>query len=116
MINCQSLTLRYGDLAAVQDLSLQVETGEICVLLGPNGAGKSTTLKMLTGLLTPTSGTVSVLGQPPREVKIRTGVLPENLGLFEDLAVHEHLSLTADVYGQRSWHQKVVPTCCSWFC
>ena len=58
MIHCQSLTLRYGDLAAVQDLNLQVEPGEICVLLDPNGAGKSTTLKMLTGLLTPTSGTV----------------------------------------------------------
>ena len=102
MISCQSLTMRYGDQVAVHDLNLNVDRGEICVLLGPNGAGKSTTLKMLTGLLTPTSGVAAVCGLPPKEAKARVGVLPEDLGLFDDLTVHEHLSLTADVYGLKA--------------
>jgi ABC-2 type transport system ATP-binding protein len=103
MISCRNLTRRYGDFTAVDNLNLEVETGAICVFLGPNGAGKSTTVKMLTGLLPPTSGTVEVCGLNPSanpvELKQRIGVLPEDLGLFDDLTVEEHLQLTGAVYG-----------------
>jgi ABC-2 type transport system ATP-binding protein len=103
MISCRNLTRRYGDFTAVDGLNLEVAAGAICIFLGPNGAGKSTTVKMLTGLLAPTSGTVKVCGLDaaanPRELKRRIGVLPEDLGLFDDLTVEEHLLLTGAVYG-----------------
>ena len=103
MISCRQLTRRFGTVAAVKSLSLDVAKGTICAFLGPNGAGKSTTVKMLSGLLAPTSGRATVCGfdvaAHPLEVKRRIGVLPENLGLFDDLTLEEHLRLTADVYG-----------------
>jgi len=103
MISCRNLTRRFGDFTAVDNLNLEVDTGAICVFLGPNGAGKSTTVKMLTGLLAPTSGTVEVGGLDAAanagELKRRIGVLPEDLGLFDDLTVEEHLHLTGAVYG-----------------
>jgi ABC-2 type transport system ATP-binding protein len=87
----------------VNDLSLEVARGTICAFLGPNGAGKSTTVKMLSGLLTPTSGEARVCGfnvaTQPLEVRRHIGVLPENLGLFDDLTIKEHLALTARIYG-----------------
>jgi ABC-2 type transport system ATP-binding protein len=105
MITCRNLTRRFGDFTAVDGLNLEVARGAICAFLGPNGAGKSTTVKMLTGLLAPTSGTVEVDGldvvSHPLEIKRRIGVLPEDLGLFDDLTVEEHLLLTGDVYGLR---------------
>lgn len=103
MISCQNLTRRFGKFTAVDGLTLSVDRGAICACLGPNGAGKSTTVKMLTGLLQPTSGTATVCGydatSPSGEVRKHIGVLPEDLGLFDDLSVEEHLRLTADVYG-----------------
>jgi ABC-2 type transport system ATP-binding protein len=103
MIAARELTRRFGDFTAVDRLTFQVAAGAICAFLGPNGAGKSTTVKMLTGLLAPTSGSVEVCGidvaTHPIEVKRRIGVLPEDLGLFDDLTVEEHLLLTGDVYG-----------------
>jgi ABC-2 type transport system ATP-binding protein len=103
MISCRNLTRRFGDFTAVNGLTLEVDAGAICAFLGPNGAGKSTTVKMLTGLLTPTSGAASVAGLNPAanplELKRRIGVLPEDLGLFDDLTVEEHLLLTGDIYG-----------------
>lgn len=93
MISCRDLTRRFGDFTAVDRLTLEVAPGTICAFLGPNGAGKSTTVKMLTGLLAPTSGEVSVAP------KNRIGVLPEDLGLFDDLTVWEHLELCGDMYG-----------------
>ena len=103
MISCRNLTRRFGDFTAVNGLTLDVEAGAICAFLGPNGAGKSTTVKMLTGLLPPTSGEASVAGlnpaASPLELKRRIGVLPEDLGLFDDLTVEEHLLLTGDIYG-----------------
>jgi ABC-2 type transport system ATP-binding protein len=105
MITCRNLTRRFGDFTAVDGLNLEVARGAICAFLGPNGAGKSTTVKMLTGLLAPTSGAVEVDGldvvSHPLEIKRRIGVLPEDLGLFDDLTVEEHLLLTGDVYGLR---------------
>jgi ABC-2 type transport system ATP-binding protein len=103
MISCRDLTRRFGDFTAVDRLNLDVAPGAICAFLGPNGAGKSTTVKMLTGLLKPTSGSVTVCGldvaSHALEIKRRIGVLPEDLGLFDDLTVEEHLLLTGDVYG-----------------
>src|SRR5476649_526685 len=103
MISCRNLTRRFGDFTAVNGLTLDVPAGAICAFLGPNGAGKSTTVKMLTGLLAPTSGDVEVCGldvtAKPIELKRRIGVLPEDLGLFDDLTVEEHLLLTGSVYG-----------------
>ncbi len=103
MISCRKLTRRFGDLTAVDNLNFEIDTGAVCAFLGPNGAGKSTTVKMLTGLLPPSSGDVEVCGLNVRlqatELKRRIGVLPEDLGLFDDLTVEEHLSLTGSVYG-----------------
>ena len=102
MIACRDLTCRYGEFVAVDRLNLEVASGSICAFLGPNGAGKSTTVKMLTGLIAPTSGSATVAGfdvaRDALELKRRIGVLPENLGLFDDLTVEEHLNLTGAVY------------------
>ena len=103
MISCRHLTRRFGDFTAVDDLNFEVAPGALCAFLGPNGAGKSTTVKVLTGLLPPSSGEVEVCGLNAQtealELKRRIGVLPEDLGLFDDLTVEEHLLLTARVYG-----------------
>ncbi len=103
MISCRDLTRRFGEFVAVDGLTIQVPKGSICAFLGPNGAGKSTTVKMLTGLLQPTSGVVTVCGldvaKNAAAIKRRIGVLPEKLGLFDDLTVEEHLALTSEVYG-----------------
>ena len=84
MILCRNLTRRFGEFTAVDNLNFEVAAGAICAFLGPNGAGKSTTVKMLTGLLAPTSGSVEVCGinaqADPLELKRRIGVLPEDLG------------------------------------
>ncbi len=102
-ILCQQLCARFGERIAVDNLSLTVPAGEVCALLGPNGAGKSTSVKMMTGLLRPSSGSVSVAGfdvtTQPIEVKRRIGVLPEHLGLFDALTVREHLHMTGPIYG-----------------
>jgi ABC-2 type transport system ATP-binding protein len=103
MISARQLTRQFGDHLAVNSLNLEIQTGEICALIGPNGAGKSTTVKMLTGLLAPTSGQAIVCGidvaKDPLSVKRISGVLPENLGLFDALTVEEHLDLTGAVCG-----------------
>lgn len=103
MISCCQLAKKFGTVTAVSSLSLEVAKGTICAFLGPNGAGKSTTVKMLSGLLAPTSGRAAVCGfdvaTHPLEVKRRIGVLPESLGLFDDLTIEEHLLLTAQIYG-----------------
>ena len=83
------LTRRFGNLTAVDAIDLRVEPGQFFGFLGPNGAGKSTTIKMLTGLLAPTSGRMQILGLDfaarPLEVKRQVGVVPEGMGLFERL-------------------------------
>jgi ABC-2 type transport system ATP-binding protein len=103
LISCRGLTKRFGEFTAVDAISLEVAPGTICACLGANGAGKSTTVRMLTGLLKPTSGEATVCGldvaRDSLELRRQIGVLPEDLGLFEDLSVEEHLRLTADVYG-----------------
>lgn len=98
-----NLVRRFGDFAAVDNVNLRVERGGFFGFLGPNGAGKSTTIKMLTGLLAPTSGRIRVLGRDlavePLEVKRRIGVVPEDLNLFERLTGAEMLTFTGRLYG-----------------
>src|SRR5262245_51367989 len=97
-VETNGLTRQFGALRAVDAINLLVERGTFYGFLGPNGAGKSTTIKMLTGLLAPTSGAIRILGedvsQPERalEVKRRVGVVPENLSLFENLTAREYLT------------------------
>ena len=97
------LVRRFGDFTAVDHINLRVRRGSFFGFLGPNGAGKSTTIKMLTGLLGPTSGKMLVLGRDleaePLEVKRRIGVVPEDLNLFERLTGAEMLAFTGRMYG-----------------
>jgi ABC-2 type transport system ATP-binding protein len=102
-IATDKLTRKFGELTAVDGVDLQVESGQFFGFLGPNGAGKSTTIKMLTGLLVPTTGRVSLLGmdfaQHPVEVKRQIGVVPEGMGLFERLTAPEYLEFVGRMYG-----------------
>src|SRR5271169_3415009 len=97
-VTTTGLTRRFGDFTAVQDVNLAVAPGRFYGFLGPNGAGKSTTIKMLTGLLAPSSGSIRILGEDPSdpkkaiEVKRRVGVVPENLGLYDNLTAWEYLT------------------------
>ncbi|MDQ3472789.1 MAG: ABC transporter ATP-binding protein [Acidobacteriota bacterium] len=97
------LVRQFGDFTAVDHINLNVRRGSFFGFLGPNGAGKSTTIKMLTGLLAPTSGKMLVLGRDlevePLEVKRRIGVVPEDLNLFERLTGAEMLAFTGRMYG-----------------
>src|SRR6185312_3736066 len=100
------LVKQFADFVAVDHINLRVNRGSFFGFLGPNGAGKSTTIKMLTGLLAPSSGSLSVLGLDitthPMEVKRRIGVVPEDLNLFERLTGAEMLSFTGRMYGLRA--------------
>ena len=102
-ISLSHVTKRFGDKTAVSDLSLDVEAGAFVGLLGRNGAGKSTTLKMLTGLLAPTSGTITLLGMSfeaqPIEIKKRIGVMPEDMALLEMLTGPQYLRFVGRMYG-----------------
>jgi ABC-2 type transport system ATP-binding protein len=100
MISCRGLTKTFGSFRAVSGASFQVKAGSVCALLGPNGAGKSTVVKMLTGLLRPSSGAAEVCGFPIDKPALKgiAGVLPESLALFDALTIDEHLELTGAVY------------------
>src|SRR5262245_35328596 len=99
----EKLTRRFGELTAVDGIDLQVTAGQFFGFLGPNGAGKSTTIKMLTGLLVPTSGRMELLGidfaANPVEAKKQIGVVPEGMGLFERLTGAEYLRFVGRMYG-----------------
>src|SRR5579864_9335668 len=102
-ISTQGLTRRFGELVAVDDVNLRVAPGQFFGFLGPNGAGKSTTIKMLTGLLAPSSGRIEILGidlnAHPVEVKRQIGVVPEGMALFGRLSGAEFLSFAGRMYG-----------------
>ena len=102
-IATEHLTRLFGDLVAVQDVNLRVASGQFFGFLGPNGAGKSTTIKMLTGLLAPTSGRMQILGidltQDSVEVKRQIGVVPEGMALFGRLTGSEYLNFVGRMYG-----------------
>jgi ABC-2 type transport system ATP-binding protein len=103
VIEVQHLTKRYGRVTAVEDVSFRVERGEILGFLGPNGAGKTTTMRILTGVLPPTSGTAKVCGfdvfEHPLEVKKRIGYLPENPPVYTDMTVRAYLRFVAAIKG-----------------
>src|SRR5271166_2775041 len=99
----EHLTRRFGQLVAVNDVNLRVAPGQFFGFLGPNGAGKSTTIKMLTGLLAPSSGRMEILGVDltanPVEVKRQIGVVPEGMALFGRLTGAEYLNFVGRMYG-----------------
>jgi ABC-2 type transport system ATP-binding protein len=102
MIVCQNLTKQFGELTAVKDMSFSVAEGELFGFLGPNGAGKTTTIKMITGLLRPTSGR-ALIGEfdveaQPLEAKRLFGYIPDNPFLYEKLTGREYLAFMADLY------------------
>ncbi|MBO5908432.1 MAG: ATP-binding cassette domain-containing protein [Clostridia bacterium] len=101
MIKVKNLSKKYGSHVAVSDVSFTVNDGEILGFLGPNGAGKSTTMNILTGYLSPTSGTVSIDGydilENPNEAKMRIGYLPEQPPLYLDMTVKEYLGFIYDL-------------------
>ncbi len=103
MVEIQGLTRKFGNFVAVNNLNLQVPRGTIFGFLGPNGAGKSTTVKVLTGILTPSAGDAVIDGlsirTSPTELKRRIGVLPEDLALFELLTIWEHLEMCGAIHG-----------------
>lgn len=103
MIELVQVTKRYGDLLAVNALDLQVREGEIIGIVGHNGAGKSTTLKMIAGLIAPTSGAVRVLGcdmaKESTTAKRDMGYLPEENPLYENMTAREYLTFFSELYG-----------------
>ena len=101
MIEIKNLTKRYGQIKAVNDISLTIKKGEILGFLGPNGAGKSTTMNILTGYLAATSGTVTIDGfdimDSPQEAKKLIGYLPELPPLYQDMTVNEYLKFISEL-------------------
>jgi ABC-2 type transport system ATP-binding protein len=105
VIRLAGLTKRYGKFTAVDGIDLEVPRGELVGLLGPNGAGKTTTLRMIAGILRPTSGTVLVGGvdiqQHPLEAKARLGYIPDRPFVYDKLTGGEFLRFAAALYGQQ---------------
>ena len=105
VIRARGLSKRFGELTAVDGLDLTVNKAEVFGFLGPNGCGKSTTIRMLCGLLLPSSGEIEVLGyQIPRdaeELKRRIGYMTQKFSLYEDLTVAENLEFLAAIQGLR---------------
>ncbi|MBI2188008.1 MAG: ABC transporter ATP-binding protein [Acidobacteria bacterium] len=101
MISVRHLTKRFGSHVAVDDVSFEVTPGEVLGFLGPNGAGKTTTMRMITGFLPPSQGSVVIDGRPlleePIEAKRRIGYLPENPPLYPELTVRQYLHFVAEI-------------------
>ena len=109
-VKAEKLTKRFGDFTAVNGVSFAIEQGEIFGLLGPNGAGKSTTFKMMCGLLTPTSGTCSVVGlnfrDAPGKARGRLGYMAQKFSLYGNLTILQNLRFFSGSYGLRGKRQK----------
>ena len=103
LVRVERLTKRYGSAAAVDGISFDLQAGEIFGFLGPNGAGKTTTIKMLTGLVRPTSGSARICGydivERPLDAKRIIGYVPDEPNLYGKLTAYEFLRFVADVYG-----------------
>jgi ABC-type multidrug transport system, ATPase component len=104
LIDAEDLTKKFGDLTAVDNLTLHVNEGEVFGFLGPNGAGKTTTIRMLCCLISKTSGEASIagydIGDPEDSLKIRRiiGLLPENMGLYDDMSAYDNLDFYGKLY------------------
>ncbi len=103
MIQVKNLTKYYSDLCAVDQISLDIQQKEILGILGPNGAGKTTMMRMLTGFLQPTAGSIHVkdysIDEHPLEIKKILGYLPESAPLYHDMLVYDYLNYVADIRG-----------------
>jgi len=107
-VEVNSLSKQFGDFTAVDGVSFAIPAGQIFGFLGPNGAGKTTTIRMLLGLLRPTSGAATVLGfdvaRQPEEVRKRIGYMSQRFSLYQDLTVSENLDFYGRTYGVRGEH------------
>jgi ABC-2 type transport system ATP-binding protein len=103
VIVVEHLTRHFGDFVAVNDVSFEVQPGEVVGYLGPNGSGKTTTFRMLLGMLNPTHGRASVLGfdvhREPEQVRARVGYMSQKFAIYDDLTVWENLQFYGGVYG-----------------
>ncbi len=103
MIHVEALSKYYGDFCAVNQINFDIEKGEILGLLGPNGAGKTTTLRMLTGFIHPTSGSIRVkdldIDEDTLEIKKILGYLPESAPLYHDMLVYDYLTFVSEIRG-----------------
>jgi ABC-2 type transport system ATP-binding protein len=111
VIEARDLTKRFGDVTAVDGVSFTIGNGEIYGILGPNGSGKTTTIRMLCGIMRPTSGTAIVADvdvvRDPDAVKARIGYMSQAFGLYRDLTVMENLRFYAGLYGMdREWKER----------
>ena len=112
MIETENLTRKFGDLTAVDNLTLRVDKGEVFGFLGPNGAGKTTTVRMLCCLIAKTSGTAKIgdyeVGSQEDALKIRKiiGLVPDNVGLYESLTAYENLDYYGTLYRRTDAQRK----------
>lgn len=101
MITVKNVCKKYGSFVAVDNISFEIDDGEIIGLLGPNGAGKSTTMNMLTGFIEPTSGEILINGvnisKKSKKAKSNIGYMPENVPLYKDLTVKEFINYMAEL-------------------
>ncbi len=120
MIEVENLTKQFGSKTAVDHLSFSVQKGEVLGFLGPNGAGKSTTMRMVTGFLPPTSGSIRICGVPvidrPKDAKKHIGYLPESAPLYNDMTVTGFLKFGAEIRGlsgsaKKEAVEKAIETC-----
>ena len=109
-IRIQSVTKQFGEVIAVDNLSLEVQKGEMYALVGPDGAGKTTTIRMLCGITKPTSGELAVLGfdvkKQIEEVRKRIGYLSQKFSLYGDLTVDENIEFFAEIHGVHEYHDR----------
>jgi ABC-2 type transport system ATP-binding protein len=111
VIKASQLSRNFGDLKAIQNLDLEVEKGQIYGFLGPNGCGKTTAIRLLTGLLKPSSGEIEVLGaklpQDAEKLRLLIGYMTQKFSLYDDLTVQENLNFVAKIYGLPFKQQKI---------
>lgn len=103
VVDIRNLTKRYGEFTALNDLTLQIPAGHVLGLIGPNGAGKTTAIRVLVGLLRPTSGTATIAGADcvtqAREIKKLVGYMPDKFGSYDNMRVHEYLDFFGAAFG-----------------